>query len=103
LNVFKSKSGVASLLPTFCCIISSDAGRASIRRRGRVLPNRRCHAPFPSCHSGGVGPAWSTKRSATRERPDASTTVLNYKTFWLNFLATLLLLYISRHSVYLNA
>ena len=27
---FKSKSSVASLLPTFCCVISPSVGRASI-------------------------------------------------------------------------
>jgi hypothetical protein len=40
---FKSRSGVASLLSTFCYIVSMcpplSAVRVSIRRRGRVLPN----------------------------------------------------------------
>jgi hypothetical protein len=78
LDVFKSKSGVASLLPTFCCIISPDTGKASIRRRGQVLPNRRRRAPFPSCHSGGVGPAWSTKRSAACRCPDVRALALPF-------------------------
>ena len=43
---FKSRSGVASLLPTFCCIVSLGADRVSIRHRGQVLLNRRRHAPF---------------------------------------------------------
>jgi hypothetical protein len=60
---FKSRSGVASLLPTLCCIISPSADRASIWHRGRVLPNRRRYASFPSCRSGGAGPTWSAKRS----------------------------------------
>jgi hypothetical protein len=42
---------VASLLPNFRCIISvcppPGAGRASIRCRGQVLPNRRCRASPP--------------------------------------------------------
>jgi hypothetical protein len=75
----KSRSGVASLLPTFCCIVSPGVSRASIRLRGRVLPNRRHHAPFPSCRLGGAGPAWSSKRSAMCGRPSrhpgASTSV----------------------------
>jgi hypothetical protein len=49
---FKSRSGVATLLPTFCCMVSRGAGRASIQCRGRVLPNQRCHTPCPSCRSG---------------------------------------------------
>jgi hypothetical protein len=48
---FKSKSGVASLLPTFCYIVSAcpppGAGRASIRRHDQVLLNRRCHVLSP--------------------------------------------------------
>jgi hypothetical protein len=68
---FKSRLGIASILPTFCCIISPDGGRVSIRCRGQVLPNRRRRAPFPSCRLGGTGPAWSMKRSTARGRPNA--------------------------------
>jgi hypothetical protein len=46
---FKSRSNVTSLLLNFCCIISTGAGRASIRRRGQVFPNRSHRPPFPSC------------------------------------------------------
>ena len=66
---FKSRSCVASLLPTVCCIVSPGAGRTSIRCRSRVLPNRRRRASFSSCLSGGTTLAWSAKRSVARERP----------------------------------
>ena len=65
---FKSRLCVASLLPAFCYIVSPGAGRASIRRHCRILPNRRRRAPFLSCRSGGVGLAWSVKRSVARRR-----------------------------------
>ena len=65
---FKSRLCVASLLPAFCYIVSPGAGRASIRRHCRILPNRRRRAPFLPCRSGGVGLAWSTKRSVARGR-----------------------------------
>jgi hypothetical protein len=60
---FKSRSDVASLLPTFYCKVSLGPDRASIRCHGRILLNRRHHAPFPSCRSGGAGLACSTKRA----------------------------------------
>jgi hypothetical protein len=68
---FKSRSGVASLLPTFCYIVSPGVGRASIRRHGWVLLNRRRRTPFPSCRSGSSGPAWSAERSAARGTYDS--------------------------------
>jgi hypothetical protein len=37
------------------------AGRAPIRRRVWVLPNRRRRVPFSSCRSGSAGPACSAK------------------------------------------
>jgi hypothetical protein len=46
---------------TFYCIISPRVDRVSIQCRGRVLPKRRRRAPFPSCSSGGAGPACNAK------------------------------------------
>ena len=45
---FKSRSGVASLIPTFCCIVSPDASRAS-----QPGPSEsEAPPPFPSCRFG---------------------------------------------------
>ena len=70
---FKSLLGVASLFPTFCCIVSvcplHNADRVSMRHHCQVLPNRRCHMPFPSYRSGDTGPTCSAKRRATRGCP----------------------------------
>jgi hypothetical protein len=66
--ISKSRSGVASLLPTFCYIASLGVDRASIRRRCRALSNWRRHMCFPSCRLGGMGPMWSAKQSVERER-----------------------------------
>jgi len=52
---FQSRSGVASLLPTFCCIVSLGAGRASIQCRCQVLPNRRRRV-LPLLSLGRHGP-----------------------------------------------
>jgi hypothetical protein len=67
----KSRSGVASLLTTICCIVSPGAGRASTRRRAQVLLNWRRRAPFPSCRSGGVAPhATRNERGAAQHSED---------------------------------
>ena len=70
---FKSRSGVASLLRTFYCIVSvcppSGASRASIRCYGCVLPNRRRRAP-PLLSLGRRGPCVEhAKQSASCKRP----------------------------------
>jgi hypothetical protein len=67
---FKSRSSDASLLLTFCCIVSLGASRASKRWRGRVLPNRRRRAPFPSCRSGGAGPVKRETKCSVGVHPD---------------------------------
>jgi hypothetical protein len=76
--MFQSRSVVASLVPTFCCIVSPDADRASIQHRCRVLSNRRRRAPFSSCRSGGAGPTWSAKQSVARGRPNVWALALPY-------------------------
>jgi hypothetical protein len=75
---FKSRSVVASLVPTFCCIVSPDADRAFIQHRCRVLLNRRRRAPFSFCHSGGAGSTWSAKQSVARGRPNVRALALPY-------------------------
>jgi hypothetical protein len=58
----------------FYCIVSPGAVRASIRRRGRVLPNRRRRTLFPSCRSDSTAPHGS--RNGVKHagvRPDART------------------------------
>jgi hypothetical protein len=48
--------------PHLMCIVSPGAGRASIQRCGWILTNQRRRVPFPSCRSGGAGPACNAER-----------------------------------------
>jgi hypothetical protein len=62
---FKSRSGVACLFLNFCCIVSvcppPGTNRTSIRRCGRILPDRRRCAPPPLVAQAARVPAWSSQ------------------------------------------
>ena len=56
---FKSRSNVAFLLPTFCCIVSLDVGRASITSREQTFHPRSKWALVPIFFAPGTRETFS--------------------------------------------